>query len=1012
MTPRSLMGFLIALFLSIPGFARAAEDWKEFVTKAQTFYLEKVEYQRLADARPPIGPTDLFAGRDKAPGKVATLERNANGEWIVNLTARNNGRYLVAGQAGGTPKKPAGDAPPGVNPEIWSVVAHSGIEAGPNKEKWVYIANSLQTLATTNPEQYALLMGAKGFAPVDNVIKEIEKYKLEGKTPAAAAKALIDGNVINTNVRVGRTTVAPVDGSRVAGDEERTKSALGDALARLIAAIGENKAFGTADPKLTVQQSIADRFTDFMFGKAAQQSYIAQSFEAAATFEAEKAKVAEAMRAKVAALAGTEEGKRQLAVLYYVMGDARAAGAQWLGEIPELAEIRQPLKLREQLDSRMTIFSRAGGTRENPNEIGVSPFNGSEPDRWIESFINEGAARAQGIFTNRHLTKEDIDREITGREEDPTLRVGGGTRRPGRRGGPLNDSPVRGFGFDDMYVKGAVTGPMWVPGTDPKEYRRISMRIYTKMNPDGTKTEELGIFDITDAPGGGMPGAGFGRRFPISKKGEQVFRLDDRREDSIKYKLTIGDGGTILFDLPDGNEEGPIDSSINELYSLRAEHAAQEGQVRTINGERFRVIAQGGKNGSLLYFRADENGDLAGGNSPALMADVSERGPSGFTQRMKGDRPLGFVGKNSEGKPEHYNLVWNEDAGYFEPKAGPPPAPPTTTPGDTATTPPTTSTPTTPGTTTPTTTTSAGAVIGNGSESVAEAGFSKRCVPERVGFATMKPMKYGDWNIFVAEGSGVGWALCLNEDKFIQFAGVPRRIAWDNTLKTLVVETMAIKSSPGLRYLQFAKTAEEKNKTEPGHRVELRGQAQSDITTSGDSPSPRYVVLELKKGDAVLQKEQGEVAGRFIYYIPKEHLENTEMDKRMGTGDNRTGPVSGFARWELTMKVDSPAHLEWLKIYMHGASEAQGKEWASAAMTNWMSDAKLYPYARFKQEIVDYAGFEAATTTARPKEATLTVHPELRKEMADLAEGSTIAASWNDTLGHTLKLEGGQAVRK
>jgi hypothetical protein len=201
-----------------------------------------------------------------------------------------------------------------------------------------------------------------------------------------------------------------------------------------------------------------------------------------------------------------------------------------------------------------------------------------------------------------------------------------------------NPSQDAAFGFEDLYVKGSKVKYLQIPGTKPPTYRRISIRLYSKVvdpGPPAVIADEIGIFDISEPGAKYIPSNIYGRRFPLTTNGDTYFRLDDRRPDTIRYKLSVAQGSIsfVAVDAVSKKPTGqPLKTSITELYILRAKQAKGldadgdpfDGATlpspvkETIENRLYFKIGQGGAKGATLYFAVDNDGELAS-ETPALI---------------------------------------------------------------------------------------------------------------------------------------------------------------------------------------------------------------------------------------------------------------------------------------------------------------------------------------------------------------------------------------------------------
>jgi hypothetical protein len=291
----------------------------------------------------------------------------------------------------------------------------------------------------------------------------------------------------------------------------------------------------------------------------------------------------------------------------------------------------------------------------------------------MQDFLKEAAAEALKILKDPRSLPEirlSVEHNDTTAPEVPT-----GPSTKNRLTGPSS-----GFDFNDMYVRGAVVKDIQSP--DDKGYRRISMKMYTVKQPDGSMQNMIGIVDITP----GDPNTPYLPKYiPLTQSGDSTFPLKDGGR---SYKLSIGldkDGRrTVAFSRDDGKGTA-IDTNLNDLELARAEQAASGGTVH-IGDKEFYVLGQGGPKGSLLFFdktaldanvKAVQDGK---GNPldlrPGAVADVEQEDQDGVLVPISPNPDLGTV----DGKPYHLTFdpkmkVWHVADG----KGDEPPKPAATT---------------------------------------------------------------------------------------------------------------------------------------------------------------------------------------------------------------------------------------------------------------------------------------------------------------------------------------------
>ncbi|MBI2385000.1 MAG: hypothetical protein HYV14_03190 [Elusimicrobia bacterium] len=350
-----------------------------------------------------------------------------------------------------------------------------------------------------------------------------------------------------------------------------------------------------------------------------------------------------------------------VAVLYFVVGPGLSAPG-WALKDPILSKtFASGMKWEGRLRETLADWT------------GKSQIDKTKEKTQAAAFLTEAATKAAAVFADQR-TKKEIDDSILANDTSapavPDTRRGAGSRL---------DGAARQYTLADLYLDGAVVKD--VSGPQDANSRRISMKIYTKRMPDGTMRNEIGIFDITDT------NDIFGQRFPIDS-GKQSFTLDDRTGGHKKYELSFGQADakgnrTITFARP-GDGGAPLTTSVAELFTLRAEHAATMGNIVKVGGEEFYTLPQGGARSALALFPKSVIDARGSGDHrdlvPALYAEVGLRGPDGRNQNVapgeKGGPHLGKVGD------KEFHLVFNKTLGVWEVADGPgdlpkPPAPPT-----------------------------------------------------------------------------------------------------------------------------------------------------------------------------------------------------------------------------------------------------------------------------------------------------------------------------------------------
>lgn len=854
----------------------AAGSWRQFSAAGKTYVVDEASLKALAvGAETPAyakpGQTDTVAGKLKkktatdyvfiANGSTAEVAAQVKPETPAlpkQTTTQNN----TGGQKkSGASTRPAGP-PSGVDAEAWALVEKDARYK--TRQQKVEAAKALQRFKKDAPEDFAALKSA----PADK---------------RAAAIPIVVGGV-NPNFTV----------------DEGTKKALHDRLAQALG--GQPPAENTAQqPNLTTptpekkdqpvvreedpintlttlltQNPEASTYAQARFGRyflRTDKPFVEPAYLTSA--EGKEAKVPERLQAAIKSWVEDKVSKKQnlmfVSELLYVLGFDEGM-PKWANGHPSL-EILADKTLRGSYPREMekAMEGWTAGTKSSMDTKGkVAPgaYAGApvKVDEWALSLLEFAGGKAHQIYAARAKDENRLRKEI-GDNSDGSV-TPGDTRDQRRRA----NGTSRSWGVDEMYEAppkgGAVVGNIVVGKGG--EYRRISLKIVTSRDKDGKMIDQLAITDISEP---GKPGATsniFGQTFPLGQTGESVFRLDDRKAGTLKYKLTMTndkDGNKVIkFGTPDGKSE--ITTSESELVQRRADQVKNSRTVREIGGQRFKIIPQGGENGALLYYPVDKNDKVVGdARTPSLMAKVSGLGPnsSGRTENLAPpDTAVGFVGKPKDDKSNFYYLVWNDELKFFEPKscvdikkpceypADAKPAPTNTasrtnTPSSTGNqttseqTNNTSSTTTTNGEQTNNTTSEPGNTT-NGEQSGSEAAL-KACTLQEEAF-NYKLKRQVDsakgFTYFLTKDGGNAFQLCVNRDKSIFFQGVP---IWGNIRtdqKHLIVEAVSPKSG-------MIPAEEEVNGHVAGNEYKVNGRPSYELS----GRTMYYFKMEKVSGEAI-----------------------------------------------------------------------------------------------------------------------------------------------------------------
>ncbi|MCX5795687.1 MAG: hypothetical protein NTY77_09360 [Elusimicrobia bacterium] len=357
-----------------------------------------------------------------------------------------------------------------------------------------------------------------------------------------------------------------------------------------------------------------------------------------------------------------------VAQLYFVMGAGDQAPS-WLAGDTALAGA-----LTNQNAERTAKFieSMKPWTRTPPDANGVGQCTQTDAAIWVQSFLGTEKGKASyaasavqissAILNNPTVLKElgEIAHQIQSRAEGIAVPTTG----PGAGGGQPITGSAKGFDYNSLFRSGAKVAEFVYQDGD-KVSRAISIKMYT-VKENGALVNKIGVFDITNSADT------FGQKFSISAGANKTtFALDDRVAGKPKYTLEFTpSGGDTLITFGREDNAKQMQTSVSQLFTLRAQQAIDEGNVTKVGDKSYYVLGQGGAKGSLLFFPSDLKDSLAsGGNlSPEMAAEVNQRGPDGGNQSIpyKVGRDLGTA---ADGKP--YHLEFNRDNGYWEVKDGP-----------------------------------------------------------------------------------------------------------------------------------------------------------------------------------------------------------------------------------------------------------------------------------------------------------------------------------------------------
>ncbi|MFI5346930.1 MAG: hypothetical protein ACHQ51_11205 [Elusimicrobiota bacterium] len=325
-----------------------------------------------------------------------------------------------------------------------------------------------------------------------------------------------------------------------------------------------------------------------------------------------------------------------VAILYLVLGPGDGGYPAWTAASPVLTKTKDlKTTLRQRLE--IALASAQWTSKKKIPQSGVADA--------VDSFLIDASSRAYTVFGDTRTTAElkiSIDVNDVTSPVAPTV---GDSRHNAL------DTSGAGFGYNDLYVNGAVVQDVW--GSKDDGFRRISMKMYTIKQADGSLQNMIGIVDITP----GDPNTPYAPKFiPMTQSGDSTLSLQDGGR---KYKISIGMTGnehTVSFARPDGQA---LNTSLEKLAMARADQAASGGIVNipSPDGPQFYAMGQGGTNGSVLFFpKADVDNRASSGDArylrPVAMGNVTKVDNDGLTVPMDGKPDIGSI----DGKPYHFEF--------------------------------------------------------------------------------------------------------------------------------------------------------------------------------------------------------------------------------------------------------------------------------------------------------------------------------------------------------------------
>lgn len=685
---RTLMG--LALIVCLLAGRASAAAWVQVNAGDKKYFLPQDRYAALEKGS--VGAVEaLFTTAGGAKKSQAVIKKKAatsfvvvvpntteiavSGVGTVEVPATTQPAKKKAPAKKPAPKKEAPKAKPETAGPFDPIEAVKADKAIPQARREA-VVKFYEKLKAENPAEYAKLKTAADVKAMTekflNADDKIGKGDL-GRTyasmfPSAApvsggavADPVTGGAVDKKPVKPETVQGAVVGGSEVKPGESQTVDLVSD-IAKKIA----------ANPA-AAQASLTDRFYKFL---TEDDKYVSDTVRG-------KADVMKNLKTYTEAWVKTQiaEGKTgDLATLYIVMGSGTPA-PDWAVKDPLIGKaLADLLQAAARLPKLKTAMANDGWTQK-----GIGGKKGyvaaGKQDEIIAFFSNAPKDAKTGGATfwaiavlNENRLDSDLKTSIIAREEKPQV--------PGRTGGggEIIKDPVKAFGFDALYNRGGVSDIVFADG-DPVS-RKISMKLYTTREPDGTLSTKIGIFDITNKSDI------FGQRFDIPNgPGSYSFALDDRKPGFPKYTLsfTPGEEGMKVTFGRDGDGGNKLQSTVSGLYRARAQQAVDEGVPVTVGGQKYLAIGQGSGKAGLVFFPADAGERINDGESVDAALYANTAGKSGGRDvNLPGKRHLGTV----DGKD--YHMVFNDKLKYWEVKEGKggdleEPKPATTTAGGTTT---------------------------------------------------------------------------------------------------------------------------------------------------------------------------------------------------------------------------------------------------------------------------------------------------------------------------------------
>ncbi|MFA5140331.1 MAG: hypothetical protein WC728_13955 [Elusimicrobiota bacterium] len=399
---------------------------------------------------------------------------------------------------------------------------------------------------------------------------------------------------------------------------------------------------------------------------------------------------------KALKLKTSDYGPRDVAALYYLLGAGKDVLA---GEKEEpvrgiLDEAAPPAKarMREQLVACLGRYTASGkpGDAEYCRKDEAGPLKAGSPE-WMRAFCTEASITAFKIYDASKRNPALFKGELTAKPEKQEGVVAGGDG-----GGRQSLSAVdlsKPSDMAELFGKWGDVNVIHMPSREPKEGedptrvpgRTLAVVVRTMRtwegdpkDPKARSVQQIGVYDISN------PVDIYGKRFNMSADATNKFTL---KEGGAEYVLKFSPQGEdvgISLERSDGikpvyGHSGPPRlPTVNELFKQRAEKARDMGNLVDVGGRQYYVLGESAKQGALTFFSREMIEGMDRYSATDLVPDMvayTNQKVDGRVERLGESVSLGKVGG------QWYELRWNAEQGYWEPKAGRPPqmeAPPGT----------------------------------------------------------------------------------------------------------------------------------------------------------------------------------------------------------------------------------------------------------------------------------------------------------------------------------------------